>query len=394
MTLATIVSRADVTDPVGYAMLEVSAGETGLLPLLLVPDSILRAEVISVSGNEVTCDQNISPRVVGGGRIALRVRHGDFNGLASAVVDASGPVVTLDDAVDGYVQVGDTVEFHTQWALGDLLEPATVGVMRASNGQDGDLVTIWQGESQQGRSFYLTVSDEWIEVGNEAAGDRSDAVIPFTAGLIYRRRAETKLEFINVGLVPWPSFSRYAYVYPGRNVITSPATSGLRLDVWHAGLSNTFLPGDSAARADTIQLSYVDGSKSPVLYLDPSLTWRAVGSEGDAGATAVNLVMAVDLQRKGEAGFIGLKGLSEDFGPSSREAPVVEVSDFEVLPEADALVVSWKGAEGKNYRVQVRPLGQREWLDQAGVVEGRGPTCSVRCLSLEGSGTVRVIELP
>jgi hypothetical protein len=199
-----------------------------------------------------------------------------------------------------------------------------------------------------------------------------------------------------VGLVPWPSFARHLFVYPGRNVLSGPFTSAKRLGVWHSGILNTFKTADSAARADTLRIGYFDGTESPVVYLDSIMTWRAVGQKGDAGHTPVDLVMAIDLQRAGPAGFVGMNGLSPEPGPQTLAlaSPVRERSIEEFRRLDHGIEVAWAGEATQRYQVQVRRMDGQVWKDSGAPVEGGGGRCVVQLGLLEGSGVIRVIELP
>ncbi|MGB6221442.1 MAG: hypothetical protein WBG04_10425 [Haloferula sp.] len=388
---------APPADPIGFATLNVPAGSQGLLAIHLVKPITFKGFVADVDGVNVEIAALLPANLLGSvGSGFLSVRQGRNPGLTVDVDSFVGSSLTMKDNVNGLLRPGDQIDIRPHQTIAEVFNPDLANLFAADLADEADTIFLWNPENQVPKGYFIDSAGDWLEIGNESAGDQSATLLPYPGAVIVNRRADTELDFTNVGTVLEPAYERVIKVWPGRNLISAPFTSVERVDEWQlfsATSDFSLQGGPSAAKADAFQLTYANGTRSNFLYYRQSLGWRSVGVQGDAGSTPVDVTQAIDLHRYQSGGYLRIAGEPETVPGSQalmslRVAPVDEV---EVSVRGGRLV--WAAELGKRYQLQARKQGRKVWEDFGEMVTADGPTCEVP-IEVEGSGLLRVIAVP
>lgn len=386
----------DTSDIAGYLTLTLPAQATGLLSLHLVEGTRHLGLVTAVGPDHVEFAGEIDALALGDRSSgSIHVREGVNPGLNLRATGISGRRVMLDRSPVGLVFAGDRVGVRPDATLAALFGADNfAGIGAGPTPEAADAIGIWNPETQTSKVYYFKSGAGWREVGNEAAGDRSDTLIRYPAALNFTRRGLTPLNVVVFGIVPMPLAQQILPVWTGRNLISAPLTSITRIDDW--GLQSPpfdILAGPSAPRSDTLRLTYADGSSSKVVYFRDSEGWLGVGEVGDAADTPVEFAQAVDFRRAGPAGFVRFRGVIAPESAALRTQPVATVPIRRVANTPDGPRVEWDGEAGTTYQVQARATGQLAWRNLGDPVVADGPLChAIR--HPEGNGILRILVDP
>ncbi len=393
---ASTVVRAETGDPVGYVTCRLLAGGKGAMALSLVKDYTVVGPIAAVGSDYVEYSSDLPAGLKGSGDSAfLEIRTGTGAGVTLPVSGYSGKRVTLGRSPQGLIAPGDKAGVRPDWTIGELfVDPVNRGIVTGENPETADTVGIFNPQTQRMKVYYFKTDAGWREVGREHEGDKANVPVPFPTAPVYQRRGSANLDFLVVGAVPMPfEGRRKVFVWPGRNLITSPFTSVTHVSDWLA--ESSLVTGASAPKSDSMQLSYWEGGESPVIYYRKNKGWRFVGALGDASATLVEMYQAIDFQRVGDAGYLDFFAI----GPVN-QAALLALASGTVVPvdpaESDfvAGLIGWSSVEGKKYQLQIQGSGASGWQNHGEVVTAEGDTTRSLCRPTTGNGLIRVLELP
>lgn len=388
------------SDPVGYYTFTVPAHSKRVLPAPFVHFNGFDVHAVSVGGNSIELSGILPPGSLGVADSGyLGVREGAMAGISFKVTGFSGATVFVQEPPIGLVQAGDRLEVIRDWTLGEVFDPETTNVLTGPDPNQSDGIGILNPATQTLENFYFKEGVGWTEVGAATEGDRGTTAFCYPSALQYVRRSDVPLDVVVIGklAVPYEGY-RYVHVYPGRNLVSSPFTSATSLDEW--GLYDPLSPysikaGASAPQADTLRITYADGSTSAVIYRNPDSGWHEVGG-GDGSSLSFELTMGVDLHRVGPPGFIRMGGVfppPEAMAAASARTPVEEVPIDLSLCGGSTAEIGWKSKPGMSYQVQIRPVGEVRWQTFGDPVVADAEVCKV-VRKPKGSGLFRVIKLP
>jgi len=394
-------SLGDVTDPVGYYTYEIPSGERRLIAPRLVPSPRIRLSVAWVEGRRVGFIQSISSELVESlTNGSVRVRDGQFEGVSMSVSQIDSDELEVAHPIQNTIQVGDLI---------DVFAPITVDAVEASwdentflAGQDetdGDLLSVWDPEVQEPRTFYLRAGHGWREVGDAEGQDASDVPLPYPPAIWITRRGEGTLKVLFVGAVPMPNYQSYVWVRNGRNLLGGPLVSeAANVTSWNLfrdGEWASVLGGSSAPLADTFRYTNDIGGRSNWFYYRPD--GKLVDLGGEAGDIPMTFAPALELVRSGEDGFVRLEGfLIPEFLQSPDDELEVQYKEAKLIGvdlEGDGMRVQWESDGGGTYRVQRRDSEQEAWENWSEAVVADGSQSEALC-SFSKQGQIRIIRLP
>ena len=393
---ASTVVRSETGDPAGYVTWRLLAGEKGAMALSLVKDYKVVGSVTAVGSDYVEYATDLPADLKGNGNSAfLEIRTGAGAGVTLPVTGFSGKRVTLGRSPVGLIVPGNKAGVRPDWTIGELfVDPVNRGIVTGESPETADTVGVFNPQTQSMKIYYFKTDAGWREAGRESEGDKANAPVPFPNAPVFQRRANTDLNYLLIGAVPMPyEGRRKVYVWPGRNLITSPYTSVTRIGDW---LDESSLEsGSSAPKSDSMQLCYWEGGESPVVYYRKNKGWRFVGVDGDASATRVELYQAIDFQRVGQAGYLDFNAVI----PMNQRA-LQALSQEKVVPidpaKSDFVggLVGWSSSAGKKYQLQIQGAGTSAWQNHGEVVTADGDITRSLCRPSSGNGLIRVLELP
>jgi hypothetical protein len=376
-----------VTDPVGYVIATVKAGDTSLVGIPLVSPALYSALVVNVSGAAVTLNSATIPAVD-----YMELRVGRSLGLTLNVAGVAGAVMTLDRDVSALIDVGDRVQMRAHQSIVDIFRtgPDTL-VQEGTDPTTADTITLLDPEAQIAKTYYRKTGMGWVRAGAESEGDQSDVLIPYPQGVVYKRNGSTDVRLIIVGHVPIPLRQKIFPVYHGRNLITPQFTSAPDLAVYSLNDSPfPLLAGNSAPESDLIIFTNSDGEATPPLYYRLGHGWRAIGRDDDFSRLPLDFSPAVDLQRRGQDGYLQFAGIDEVESPVRRfAAPVVDVP-LSFDQSGNALTVNWKSESSKSYQLQKSASGF-DWKNEGKLLAGTDGQQQAS-LEVSGNGMIRIIE--
>ena len=406
---AVVVAKADewTSDPVGFLTNTLVANSVTLVPVNLVRDWTFAARVVEVDQQGIRFTQQIPADVLMGVGVGFaEVREGSLaGGLKLGITGIVGDRLLLEWSPQGMIQPNDLVCIRPEWTIGGLLGSSESYWLEAgSNVNQADTVGLWDPATQTSRVFYFRTGQGWVEAGKESDGSKASVPIRFPGGLIIRRRAATEGSVVIWGAVPIP-LSGYYVVRPGRNVVSAPFSPANRISDFLPPLDSScgLTSGPSAPESDTLRFTRTDGSLSPVVYLRSDRTWRAAGSDQDAGNLELTFSQCIDFHRVGPAGLLRIAGGIET-APAPAPAPRLpsDVEAAPVPPEAKiailslvrsegGLIVRWAAESGAIYQVQSRPPGESQWRDIGPPVTATGENASLE-FQPTGQGILRIVK--
>jgi hypothetical protein len=398
LILASLVAatlEAEFDDPSGYYTMTVPGNSQGLVPVLLVSGVSFKETVTEVTAAGIRFADDIPASVFApSGRGFADVRVGAMAGLAIPATGFSGNFLELERSPVGLISPGDFVGVRAEQTLGRIFGSADYTPLQTGeNAEQADTLGIWDARTQTSRVFFFLTGQGWREVGKENEGDKASTLISFPGGIIVRRRAATALSAILVGVVPAPWEQRFHPVWLGRNLVSAPFSLAKTVSEFMNPLEDaphTVTAGTSAPRSDTLRFTRSDGSLSPVIYFKESDTWRAVGSNEEAGGTDMSFSQCLDLQRTGGPGYIRFAFVAENALRQAQQAAVAEVPNTCDV-SADGLTVRWVAEPGAVYQVQSMGMRESIWKNVGEPVEAATSAASLT-FRPEGAGRLRVIK--
>ncbi len=402
MLLASLLplarSGADTTDPVGYVSYLIPPDSHRLIGVPLIRPPTVYDTTASVSVDRIALSNAVDAGDFDGANSALvQVRTGAHAGVTFTATGHQGNELILDRSPVGFVSAGDTIQVFPNHTLATLFGPEnSAGLLGGENAGEADTIGLWNAATQSSRIFYYQTGEGWREADNEAAGDQANRVVPFPDAIMLRRRASSQLLFVVAGGVPMPMDVRYFPVLPGRNLVSAPFSAAQTVadyDLYQEGSPFSVNAAASAPDADTIRFSNsTTSADSEVIYYRLGEGWRVAGSDGDAGATRVELGQAMDFQRKGAKGIIRTRGIVEAGAKPAKAIPVSnEVPITGIRPAPGGLHIEWPGVTGTAYQIQTKQPGASTWSNLGTPVIAAGSRASASC-GTNGSGLIRIIR--
>jgi hypothetical protein len=391
--LASTSLRAESTDVVGYFTCTLMPGQKGAMQVNMVNSYRMKEAVVGVGSDHVEFAIDIPPDIMGaGGSAFLEIRSGPGQGSTIPVSGFSGRRLDLARSPLGLVLPGNIVSIRPDWTLDELFFSALDrGIVAGQTHASADTIGIFDASTQRMKVYFFKTGQGWRQVGKEHEGDKANDPVPFPTAPVYHRRGAEKLDFAVVGAVPMPyEGERTVFVWPGRNLVSLPFTSSTRMEEFFH--SEDLTSRGSAPASDTWRFHYQNGGSSPVIYLRHSERWRYVGG-GDAAEQPIELGQALDLQRRGAAGYLRFNGIRTTTVRAVRAATGQELPIDRTLSDFPAGVIGWKSIAGRRYQVQTRPSGESEWSNHGEALTAVSASTRHSC-QLQGSGLIRVLALP
>lgn len=83
------------------------------------------------------------------------MQSGNYGGLVSAVIEAEGGNLLLEESVESIVEVGDFLYVVPYWTLNELFEFFVEGIASGETPEASDLITLLDPVSQVSKSYFL-----------------------------------------------------------------------------------------------------------------------------------------------------------------------------------------------------------------------------------------------